>query len=75
MAKSSLLSILLLVLLLGASACTIQPVKAWEKGDLARQEMAFDVDPTEAAYQRGVYFSKEGSSGGATVGGGGCGCN
>lgn len=71
----SLMSILLLIPALGTLGCSITPVKAWEKGDLARQEMAFDVDPTEAAYQRAVYFSKEGSSGGASVGGGGCGCN
>jgi hypothetical protein len=71
----TLTSILLLTLLLATSACTLQPVKAWEKGDLARPEMAFDVDATESAYQRHVYFSKEGSNGGATVGGGGCGCN
>ena len=58
-----------------ATGCEIQPVKAWERGDLARAEMAWNPDATEAAYRDHVYFSKEASTGGATVGGGGCGCN
>ena len=65
----------LLAVMLFSAGCEIQPVKAWEKGDLARQEMAFDPDPTDAAYRDHVHFSKEASTGGATVGGGGCGCN
>lgn len=60
---------------LASAGCEIQPVKAWERGDLARPEMAWNPDATEAAFRDHVYFSKEASSGGATVGGGGCGCN
>ncbi|SFF26163.1 protein of unknown function [Fontimonas thermophila] len=55
------------------SACaTVQP---WQRGDLARTEMAFEPDAVLGAYRRHVEFSKEAASGGPTLGGGGCGCN
>ncbi len=63
-------------MLLGSlNGCAIKKVDAWERGDLARPEMAWEPDPQLASYQSSVYFSKEASSGGASVGGGGCGCN
>ncbi len=58
-----------------SSGCAIKKVEAWERGDLARTEMAFEPDAQQAAYRSHVYFSKEASSGGASAGGGGCGCN
>ena len=55
------------------TACgTVQP---WQKGNLAKDDMTFDHDPLEARFADHTYFSKEGASGGAGVGGGGCGCN
>jgi hypothetical protein len=51
---------------------TVQP---WEKGVLAKQEMKFDRDQLDARFVDHIYFSKEASSGGTGVGGGGCGCN
>ncbi|NBO76672.1 MAG: DUF4266 domain-containing protein [Betaproteobacteria bacterium] len=51
------------------------PVAAFEKGDLARPAMQFDADRLEASFGDHIYFSKEGASGGRSVGGGGCGCN
>ena len=54
-------------------ACT--PVKPWERGNLARPEMALVVDSMEATVQSHVYHSKEGSSAVAAGSGGGCGCN
>ena len=58
------------------SACSmIQPVQPWEKGVLSRPEMTFETDRQDAAFTEHVYFSKEASSGGSGVGGGGCGCN
>jgi hypothetical protein len=58
------------------SGCsTVQPVQPWEKGDLARPAMSFESDRLDAAFVDHTYFSKEGVFGGATVGGGGCGCN
>ena len=56
-----------------SSACT--PVAAWERGTLAKPEMALDADPLDSALDSHVYFSKEASSGGNSASGGGCGCN
>lgn len=50
-------------------------VKAWERGDLARKEMSWDVDLMESSLKNHVHFSKEGSNGGGDAAGGGCGCN
>jgi len=58
---------------MGLSACTT--VKPWERGMLAKKEMAWQADPMEAQMQGHIYFSKEGSSGGGQAAGGGCGCN
>lgn len=55
------------------AACT--PVAAWERGNLARPEMAIVSDPLDSALDAHVYFSKEASSGGNGTAGGGCGCN
>lgn len=54
-------------------ACT--PVEAWERGTLARPEMALDPDPLESTLNNHIFFSKEASSGGNSAAGGGCGCN
>jgi hypothetical protein len=51
---------------------TVQP---WQKGNLAKPDMAFDHDPLQTRFEEHTYFSKEGASGGMSVGGGGCGCN
>jgi hypothetical protein len=50
-------------------------VKPWQKGELAKPDMAFDGDPLAARLAQHIYFSKENASGGYGVGGGGCGCN
>ncbi len=55
------------------AGCT--PVAAWERGTLAKPEMALDADPLGNALDSHVYFSKEASSGGNSASGGGCGCN
>jgi hypothetical protein len=74
--KDILLRVGIVMCCLSASACAmIEPVQPWQRGDLARAEMAFEPDPLQAAYRRHVEFSKEAASGGATLGGGGCGCN
>ncbi|MGH1536714.1 MAG: DUF4266 domain-containing protein [Gammaproteobacteria bacterium] len=54
-------------------SCT--SVSPWERGILAKPEMAWEPDPLMGQLQEHVYFSKEGSSGGYGAGGGGCGCN
>lgn len=67
------LPVLLAPLLLGA--CAFSPPAPWERGSLARPEMALQADPLEARLQQHLYSSKENASGGASIGGGGCGCN
>ncbi|HUP91990.1 MAG TPA: DUF4266 domain-containing protein [Solimonas sp.] len=65
-----------MTLLAGLSAgCATHAVEPWQRGVLARSEMAWEPDPLLAGYRRHVQFSKEAASGGATLGGGGCGCN
>ena len=58
-----------------AGCATLDPPKPWEKGDLARASMRFDVDPLASRGTQHIYQSKEGAAGGGAVGGGGCGCN
>jgi hypothetical protein len=55
------------------SACT--QVRPWERGYLAKKEMAWDPDSLEGALNDHIFFSKEASSGGNSAAGGGCGCN
>jgi len=66
------------VLLLALSALLLNAcmeVRAWERGYLARDEMAWDPDVLESALNDHIFFSKEASSGGNSAAGGGCGCN
>ena len=53
--------------------CGLGP-KPWDKDLMARREMAPVVHPLLSAAEDHAYFSKEGSSGGRTFAGGGCGC-
>jgi hypothetical protein len=57
------------------AGCAYAPPKPWEKDLLARPAMALDADPLDRRFTQHVYASKENSSGGEGVGGGGCGCN
>jgi hypothetical protein len=58
-----------------ASCSMVEPVQPWEKGTLAKEEMIFDDDALDRLYVEHTYSSKEAATGGAGVGGGGCGCN
>lgn len=62
---------LLLVGMAGGCA-TVQP---WDRDLLAEKKMRFVPHPSIQAIDEHIYFSKEGSTGGQEVGGGGCGCN
>jgi hypothetical protein len=69
---------LLAALSLSLSGCAmleVEPVKPWEKGHLARPEMALEAEPLLGNYRRHVQFSKEAASGEVSASGGGCGCN
>ena len=57
------------------SSCSIEPVQPWDRDVLAQQKMQLVSDPLETYLDEHTYFSKEASSGGQGVGGGGCGCN
>jgi hypothetical protein len=72
MTKRWMLLLATAALLCGCESMKVQP---WQKGNLAKPEMAFDSDVLETRFADHTYFSKEGASGGAGVGGGGCGCN
>jgi len=61
--------------MLAGSACSSMGVEPWQRGTLAKPEMALDSSPVTSALDDHIYFSKEASSGGRGFGGGGCGCN
>jgi len=60
-------------LALGIAACA--NVAPYQRGYLARDDMSLDGNPGTAKALEKTYAAKEAASGGATVGGGGCGCN
>ena len=62
-------------LLLAALAVGCTPVAPYQRGYLALPEMTFEASPGTAKALEKVYSAKEAASGGASVGGGGCGCN
>jgi hypothetical protein len=65
-------SLLLLLALTGCSSWGVQP---WERDVLAQQKMQLDPYPLDTYLDEHIYYSRESSSGGQGVGGGGCGCN
>ena len=52
-----------------------EQVKPWEKDVLAQDSMQIPKDEMFQYSDDHIYFSKEASTGGNSVGGGGCGCN
>ncbi len=69
-----------LLIIPGAIFCLLMAgcgpkVAPWERGTLAKPQMALDPDVLDAALKRHTASSKEAASGGYGVGGGGCGCN
>ena len=50
-------------------------VAPYQRGYLARDDMALDANPGMMKALEKTYSAKEAASGGASVGGGGCGCN
>jgi hypothetical protein len=68
-------SLFLLITAAFLSGCATLGVQPWERDLLAEPAMQVDPDPVQSGYDDHIYFSIEGSSGGRTFGGGGCGCN
>jgi hypothetical protein len=63
---------LVLALLLCAGCGTVAP---YQRAYLARPDMALDASPGMVRAMERTFTAKEAASGGASVGGGGCGCN
>ncbi len=55
--------------------CAAIAVKPWDRDLLAEPKMKFNPSPMTTAVDEHIYFSKEGSTGGMDLEGGGCGCN
>ena len=58
-----------------SGGCAATAMKPWDRDLLAQKKMRLVPNPHESAVDDHIYFSKEGSTGGQHVGGGGCGCN
>ena len=64
---------LLLACILNLLGCTnVQP---WERGTLAKPEMALDPYPLQSAIRAHNYNSREAGASATAEQGGGCGCN
>ena len=50
-------------------------VKPWDRDALANYTMRPERDPVTGALREHMWFSREASNGGRSIGGGGCGCN
>ena len=66
---------LLLLTLVGLSGCSSWGVQPWERDVLAQEKMQLDPYPVDTYLDEHIYTSREASSGGRGIGGGGCGCN
>ncbi|MGH8558366.1 MAG: DUF4266 domain-containing protein [Methylococcales bacterium] len=62
-------SIVLLIVTAGCS--TVEP---WERGHLAKSQMALDPNPMQSASRGHTYSAREAASSGGSAKGGGCGC-
>jgi hypothetical protein len=65
----------LLALASASGGCAAMRVHPWDRDLLAEPKMRFVPHPMIETVDAHIYFSREGSMGGADVGGGGCGCN
>lgn len=73
MKGKNLFSFVMIFLCLVLGGC--ESVEAWERGTLAKPEMAIETNALETTLNNHIYFSKEASNGGHSATGGGCGCN
>ncbi|MGR9108150.1 MAG: DUF4266 domain-containing protein [Gammaproteobacteria bacterium] len=49
-------------------------VQPWERGHLAKPQMALDSNPMQKAQREHTYGAREAASSGGSTQGGGCGC-
>ena len=72
MKQTSLAFTALPLTLLMLTACA--PVQPWERGNLAKPQMALDPYPLQSTLRAHNYGSREAATGGNAAQGGGCGC-
>ena len=72
---SRIINAFLLLTLVGLSGCSSLGVQPWERDVLAQKKMQLDPYPVDTYLDEHIYTSREASSGGRGIGGGGCGCN
>lgn len=63
---------LTLIVMAGLAACA--PVQPWERGHLAKAQMALDPHPLQSSVRAHNYGSREAAAGISSTQGGGCGC-
>ena len=73
--NKSVRGITVMLMLISISACSSMGIQPWERDLLAKDSMQLVPDYLDNFMDEHIYFSKEASSGGQGVGGGGCGCN
>ena len=66
------LQVLLFALGVCVSGCA--PVAPWQRGTLAKPQMALDPNPIQSTYNAHISGSREAASVSSSAGGGGCGC-
>ena len=66
---------LLLAAIAAIAAAGCAPVAPYQRGYLARPDMALEESAGTAKALEKTFAAKEAASGGGSVGGGGCGCN
>ena len=68
-------SALLLIAVAGLLGGCAIGVDSWDRDLMAKKSMQLNPNPLLTDADDHIYFSKEGSSGGRSFDGGGCGCN
>jgi hypothetical protein len=72
--RATELALAALLFLVAAASCSCAGVAPWERGRLAKPQMALDPDPRLRELREHVYSSREAAPGGTVGAGGGCGC-
>jgi hypothetical protein len=70
--KSHIVTIIIVLSNTYLTGCA--PVQPWERGNLAKPQMALDPYPLQSALRTHNYGSREAMTGGSASQGGGCGC-
>ncbi|MEQ1557597.1 MAG: DUF4266 domain-containing protein [Methyloglobulus sp.] len=64
----------MLFLMMGIMLTACTTVQPWERGNLAKPQMALDPYPMQSSLRAHNYGSREAAAGGNAAQGGGCGC-